>query len=1020
VSVALASGDTFAAYRIESVVGRGGMGVVYRAADLRLERPVALKLVAPELAEDEVFRRRFLREPKLAAALDHPNVVPIYEAGEHEGRLYLAMRFVDGSDMRTLLRQEGGLPVDRSIAILEQVASALDAAHRRDLVHRDVKPANVLVDEDGHAYLTDFGVTKQLGGDSTDTGQIVGTLDYLAPEQIRGEGVSGAADEYALACVVYECVAGAPPFHRATEAETLWAHMQETVRPVPGRPALDPVLRKALAKEPGDRYGSCAELIEAARLALAGVRVPVRLVRRRWAIVAAGLLALAAVAWIALTRVDGSPPRAPAPPAGNGLARIASGGERIASFTPAGAPPSNIAVGEGSVWMLNTEDATVSRVDPRSGAVIRTFEPRRRPADVAAGAGALWIHSKPGRRTWLSRVDPATAEVTRTVQLPGGASGLATEGFPTVAVGAGGVWTINPDETVSRIDAASGRLVTTISSPAGASTISAGGEGVWVLGWENKLWRIDPRTNRFGDPIELGSNRLLGIAVGAGSVWATSEEGLLWRVEPGPRPFFRSIDVGAGVQYVAFGDGAVWTANWNDGTLSRVDPATNAVTGRVPVGAAQALAAGAGSAWVSIAGGARNGVLPASTCGEVAAGGRTPDVLVATDMPLRERGVTGPRAIADAVRFVIQDHDFRAGRYTVGYHSCDDSTAQTGGVEFRKCAANANAFASADRLVGVIGPYYSFCAQYEIPILNRAPGGPLALLGSTTTHPNLTRGGPLALPPPFGYRGEPDVYYPTGERNFFRLAARGDLAGVAMARLAKSLGLRSVYLLDDAPDGFGHVLFTDGFARAAPSLGLDIAGHARIDAEAAGYARLAGRVARSGADGVVLGDHLGAGGARLLEALRSRLGTRVTLLTGDGYAPIRRVREEAGRAADGLYIAMPVLLPAAPGLTPAARRFTREFGAAADEDGVLAAAQATETVLAAIARSDGTRASVLRELRATRATDGILGRFAFDRYGDITPARFTILRVTGEAASDQRLPGIKGAVVDRIIAVPTG
>ena len=325
MSVALASGETFAAYRIESVVGRGGMGVVYRAADLRLERPVALKLVAPELAEDEVFRRRFLREPKLAAALDHPNVVPIYEAGEHEGRLYLAMRFVDGSDMRTLLRQEGGLPVERSIAILEQVASALDAAHRRGLVHRDVKPANVLVDEDGHAYLTDFGVTKQLGGDSTDTGQIVGTLDYLAPEQIRGEDLSDRADEYALGCVLFECLTGAPPFRRATEAETLWAHMQDPVPPVPGRPELDPVLRKALAKEPGDRYGSCAELIEAARLALAGVRVPVRLVRRRWAIVAAGLLALAAVAWIALTRDDGSPPRAPAPPAGNGLARIASG-----------------------------------------------------------------------------------------------------------------------------------------------------------------------------------------------------------------------------------------------------------------------------------------------------------------------------------------------------------------------------------------------------------------------------------------------------------------------------------------------------------------------------------------------------------------------------------------------------------------------------------------------------------------------------------------------------------------------
>ena len=162
MSVALDSGSSFAGYQIESVVGRGGMGVVYRATDLSLERPVALKLIAPELVEDELFRRRFLKEPRLAASLDHPNVVPIYEAGEHDKQLYLVMRFVEGSDMRTLLRREGGLPTERALDILAQVAGALDAAHRRGLVHRDVKPANVLVDEDGHAYLTDFGVTKQL------------------------------------------------------------------------------------------------------------------------------------------------------------------------------------------------------------------------------------------------------------------------------------------------------------------------------------------------------------------------------------------------------------------------------------------------------------------------------------------------------------------------------------------------------------------------------------------------------------------------------------------------------------------------------------------------------------------------------------------------------------------------------------------------------------------------------------------------------------------------------------------
>ncbi len=202
-------------------------------------------------------------------------MIPIYEAGEHDGQLYLAMRFVEGSDLRTILEREGKLPPQRALAVLAQVAGALDAAHRRALVHRDVKPANVLLDEDGHAYLTDFGITKQVGGDSTDTGRVVGTLDYLAPEQIRGDPVDGRTDVYALGCVLYECLAGAPPFRRTTEAEILWAHMQEQPAPLRGYPRLDPVLRKALAKDREDRFKTCAELIDAAAPAL-GLQAPRR------------------------------------------------------------------------------------------------------------------------------------------------------------------------------------------------------------------------------------------------------------------------------------------------------------------------------------------------------------------------------------------------------------------------------------------------------------------------------------------------------------------------------------------------------------------------------------------------------------------------------------------------------------------------------------------------------------------------------------------------------------------------
>ena len=170
------------------------------------------------------------------------------------------MRYVDGSDLKAILADDRKLAPERALAMLAQVAAALDAAHRRGLIHRDVKPANVLVDEDEHAYLTDFGISKQLGGASTDTGRLVGTLDYLAPEQIRGEAVDGRSDCYALACMLYECLAGAPPFRRETEAETLWAHMQEEPPPLRGHPRLDPVLRKGLAKEKDDRYATCAEL----------------------------------------------------------------------------------------------------------------------------------------------------------------------------------------------------------------------------------------------------------------------------------------------------------------------------------------------------------------------------------------------------------------------------------------------------------------------------------------------------------------------------------------------------------------------------------------------------------------------------------------------------------------------------------------------------------------------------------------------------------------------------------------
>jgi serine/threonine-protein kinase len=269
-------GQQFGEYRIEEFIGRGGMGIVYRAEHMHLGRKVALKLLAPELAENESFRERFVRESRLAASIDHPNVIPIYEAGEAEGHYFIAMRYVDGVDLKEVIRTSGPLTVPRALYFTQQMAGALDAAHAKDLVHRDVKPGNVLVAAGtDHCYLTDFGLTKAMSSNTgfTATGQFVGTTDYCAPEQIEGKPLDRRTDVYSLACVFYECLTGQPPFHRDTDMATMWAHIQEPPPAItharPDLPAsLDTVLATAMAKRKEDRYPTCSSFWAATMAAL--------------------------------------------------------------------------------------------------------------------------------------------------------------------------------------------------------------------------------------------------------------------------------------------------------------------------------------------------------------------------------------------------------------------------------------------------------------------------------------------------------------------------------------------------------------------------------------------------------------------------------------------------------------------------------------------------------------------------------------------------------------------------------
>jgi serine/threonine-protein kinase len=277
----IAPGARIAGYVIEEQVGAGGMAVVFRARDEVLGRLAAIKVLAPALAADPEFRARFLRESRAVASVDEPHIIPVYGAGETEGMLYIATRFVAGGDLAALLvSNRGPLGPGRAAALIAQVASALDAAHRTGLVHRDVKPGNVLVDhvpgQDEHAYLTDFGITRGISSETglTAAGQFMGTPDYCAPEQIRGRQVDGRTDQYALGCVAFVLLAGVPPFHRSEAVATLFAHLNDPIPAAtgirPGLPrALDPVLAKAMAKEPQDRYASCGEFAAELRDALA-------------------------------------------------------------------------------------------------------------------------------------------------------------------------------------------------------------------------------------------------------------------------------------------------------------------------------------------------------------------------------------------------------------------------------------------------------------------------------------------------------------------------------------------------------------------------------------------------------------------------------------------------------------------------------------------------------------------------------------------------------------------------------
>jgi len=598
-----AIGSTLAGYRIDSLIARGGMGVVYRATQLALDRPVALKVIARELAEEEGFRERFLRESRLAAKLDHPAVVPVYDAREEDGELIVAMRLIEGGDLRQQIDREGPLEPPRAIALLGQVAEALDAAHTAGIVHRDVKPHNILVEGD-RAYLSDFGLAKAYGTGGASGTSVVGTVEYMAPEQWRGGRVGPAADVYALGCVLYEALTGIAPFARADgDAE-------------PEMPrGLDAVIERAVAKDPAERYRTAGELIEAAGRRAGATPAPTRVLsgsgareRRtlrlprvsgvglgRWRFgskrvqwLGASVALVAGAVALAFTLLGGGGASVSSPIAvGKGPLRLAVGGGTVWATSAAdgtlsaidpdslevrdpvqlGAGISGVAFGAGSVWVSDPRHGAVLRVDPDSGRVLARIDVGGRPGAIAFGDRRVWVADETG--AGIIAINAASNRMFR--------KGIVPHAAPLrLAVGAGGLWVSSASTgAVRRIDLGSALAGAPIQVGRGPAGITVGHGLVWVANSRGaSVARVDPSVNaRLGEPIELGG-RPGGIDAGTDVVWvANASEGSVSRIGlAGGEVEGDPVAVGPNPGAVVVGEEAVWVANNGDGTVTRIEP----------------------------------------------------------------------------------------------------------------------------------------------------------------------------------------------------------------------------------------------------------------------------------------------------------------------------------------------------------------------------------------------------------------------------------------------------------------
>jgi DNA-binding beta-propeller fold protein YncE len=584
-----AIGSTLGGYRIDALIARGGMGVVYRATQLGLDRPVALKVIVRNLADQEDFRERFLRESRLAASLDHPSVVPVFDSREEDGELIVAMRLVEGGDLKQRIKRSGPLPPEEAVELLGQVAAALDAAHAGGIVHRDVKPHNILLEGD-RAYLSDFGLAKAVEDSGVaDGASIVGTVEYMAPEQWRGGRVGPPADIYALGCVLYEALTGIVPYARQ-DADT------EPEMPV----GLDEVIERAVSKDPADRYPTAGALIEAAREREGATPAATRVLSgdgeqrtlpiaapppARWRNFASRRMqwAGAAVATLATLAVV--------------LALIlGGGGVSVAAPIPVGSSPLRVAAGEGAVWVTSETDGTLTRIDPETREVTGApLQLGKGVSGVAVGGGSVWISSP--RSGEVLRVDPDAHRVVARIPVDGRPG--------PIAFGGDRVWVADDAGSgVTAINAAGSEVFRRGIAPHVAPLrLGIGAGGLWVSSATTGTVRRIDLGDAVPGPSILAGRGPAGVTVGHGMVWvANSRAGTVSRIDPSVHSILgEPIAVGARPGGIDAGTSAVWVANAGDGTVNEIDLDSGEVVGG-PIGVGEspgAVAVGEDAVWVA-------------------------------------------------------------------------------------------------------------------------------------------------------------------------------------------------------------------------------------------------------------------------------------------------------------------------------------------------------------------------------------------------------------------------------------